>query len=100
MFDKKDFILLATNNGSLYFLSNESRDVVVFASERLILQNLLKKGEYDFIGNYSIEQLFSGRGCTISIDSLEVRKFSLVNTNKDETKCIFLSNKTVSNSLY
>ena len=96
MFGKKDFILLATNNGSLYFLSNESRDVVVFASERPILQNLIKKGGVrDFIGNYSIEQLFSGRGCTISIDSLEVRKFSLVNTNKDETKYISLETKRV-----
>ena len=51
MFGNRNFILLATNNGSLYFLRNESRDVIVFASEQLILQNLIKKRRIrDFIG--------------------------------------------------
>ena len=43
IFEELNNLLLATNNGSLYFLHRESAGIFVFASEHAILQDLLKQ---------------------------------------------------------
>jgi len=41
LFCDYDNLLLATNNGSLYYLSSEDKNVFIFASERFILKSLI-----------------------------------------------------------
>ena len=43
LFEDRQELLLATNNGSLYYLSNEDNSLFIFSSERHILNEICKK---------------------------------------------------------
>ena len=45
LFDDVDYLLLATNNGSLYYTSDPTSSVFLFASESYILKQLLAKSD-------------------------------------------------------
>jgi len=72
-----DYILLATNTGSLYYTFTDK--ILVFASEKFILQKA--------IGGNHIIQCKPGHGIYININSLNLVNFDLDKPNK-----IFISN--------
>lgn len=75
--DKKDF-LLATNTGSLYTCRSSQGHFFLFASERYILETLLKNPSLQkAIGTYHIEQVKPGFGSLIDLSTLEEKPFSL-----------------------
>jgi len=78
MFDDEPRGLIATNTGSLYWCQNRSGRILVFASEKFILKELLSDGflKEDFDAG-SIAQLKAGTGCLIDLDTLEKRFFRL-----------------------
>lgn len=78
LFDDSDYLLLATNNGSLYVCVNKSKDLFVFASEKIILQQLFSDKR---IGKYWVDsqivhiQPFSG--CLVDLRTFEQKGFPL-----------------------
>jgi glutamine phosphoribosylpyrophosphate amidotransferase len=76
--DDVDGLVLATNTGSLFFLVNEKRSFLAFASERYILQRLLKsKGFREVAGDCVIQQVRAGEGELVGLHGLEVSNFGL-----------------------
>lgn len=85
--------VLATNNGSLYILHN-NKDIVFFASERAMLNGLLKKLPIENkIGNFKLFQLKANEIFTVDLNSFLLMKnsFSEISTTKEDSK--YLSNK-------
>jgi hypothetical protein len=76
--DDADSLLLATNTGSLYLCESGSRRVTIFASERYILDRLLR-GCYmkALIGPHAIRQLPPGRACLVGLNHLALEEFPL-----------------------
>ncbi|MDD5032965.1 MAG: hypothetical protein PHC85_02540 [Candidatus Pacebacteria bacterium] len=83
LFDDKNCLLLATNNGSLYFCLSETQNTCLFASERNILEQTLKKNYFKKIpGNFKIQQVESNTGFVIHFSGRKAEKFSFSGGNK------------------
>jgi len=66
-----DSLLLATNNGSLYYFFSKDRDAVIFASEKYILQRTVEKTGISTKFNVSgIKQLCPGTAILIDLGSM------------------------------
>lgn len=73
--DNKDELVLATNNGSLYILSN-FKDILVFASEKFILEKLRKKYEFDrIISGLQILHVKSNTGYVVRLSDISAKHF-------------------------
>jgi hypothetical protein len=78
IFEDLDYLLLATNNGSLYYCRSTSGKPYVFASERYMLKKLIKKrGLASFFKDYEIQHIKPGRGCLINLKKLDQIDFDL-----------------------
>jgi glutamine---fructose-6-phosphate transaminase (isomerizing) len=77
MFDNLDVVLLATNTGSLFQLSNADGTVLAFASERFILQRVLEAGIGKRLGDCRLEQIHAGHAVAIHLDGMRRAAFSL-----------------------
>ncbi len=70
-------LLLATNTGSLFFVTNERKTFLAFASERFILQRLLESaGVQDTLGVCAIEQIRAGNGLVVDLANVEMHSFN------------------------
>ncbi len=79
VFDKLDDLLLATNTGSLHYLTNESGTFFAFASERFILQSLVDRLDLErTVGPVVIEQLHAFRAMLVSMRDLRRTEFACV----------------------
>lgn len=77
--DNKNELLLATNNGSLYILSNY-KDVIMFASERYILERLVKLHNLtEKIPGHEIKQLAPNTGCLVDLGQFKIDEFNMLN---------------------
>jgi hypothetical protein len=78
LFDDHDYLLLATNTGSLYTCTSRGNDALIFASEKHILKQLIRSGSLkkSFSAD-AIRQLNAGTGALISLDAVEMTRFSL-----------------------
>jgi asparagine synthetase B (glutamine-hydrolysing) len=77
LFDDQDDLLLATNTGSLFVLTNERRSFLCFASERFILQTLSERaGLAATLGRLEIRQLHAGRALLVSLRDLAQHEFA------------------------
>lgn len=70
-FNDLDIQVLATNTGSIYYYPD--KDIFIFASEKLILENFLIKFSIKFD---SVKQIKPNTGLVINLKSLELDKFS------------------------
>jgi len=78
MFEDLDWVLLATNTGSLFQLRNRRGTLTAFASERFILQKLVdSKGFTERVGPCELTQIKAGTGVAIELDGLTARPFEL-----------------------
>ena len=106
MFEDSNDIALSTNNGSIYFVSCEKDGLFAFASERLILSELLKKLEIANEYSNNITQLLPDE--TILVKQKGEWEYSQPNAtnelSKTEIKEIidipFIQKKGKNNSLY
>jgi asparagine synthetase B (glutamine-hydrolysing) len=90
MFDNLNIMLLATNTGSLFQLTNEGGTVIAFASERFILQRVLEdKSVSARLGTCHIEQIRAGHALAVSLETLQRTAFSLTT---DEATPVFAPN--------
>jgi glutamine---fructose-6-phosphate transaminase (isomerizing) len=97
MFDDLDVMLLATNTGSLFQLTNSGGTVIAFASERFILQRVLESKELaQRLGDCHIEQIRAGHGLVVRLDDLRRHAFSLTGTGNDDAPLFAPNGHTVS----
>jgi glutamine---fructose-6-phosphate transaminase (isomerizing) len=75
VFDDINKLILATNNGSLYTLSNDE-NILFFASEQFMLLELAKRVSLSQIGDYQIEQISANSGVIIDLARFSIRNYS------------------------
>lgn len=76
-FTDRDEALLATNNGSLYYATN-NLDFLVFASESYMLKKLLSKTKiYSITGNLDVKQLKANTGLFVNLNNLSFSTFTI-----------------------
>ncbi len=80
MFDDLDVMLLATNTGSLFQLTNAAGTVIAFASERFILQRVLADADVSALGDCQIEQIRAGHALIVRLSDLHRTAFSLTDS--------------------
>ncbi len=74
----RDAVLLATNNGSLYVICDEAAGAILFASERVILEQLLRKSALrGRLSASSIRHFQAGDGLLVRPSDLSSYPFSL-----------------------
>ena len=77
-FDDVESLLLASNTGSLYLALNESEKILVFASEKYILQQVLEnKFLRSLFADQSITQVKAGHGYLFDLDLSKKQMFLL-----------------------
>ncbi|HIP11236.1 MAG TPA: hypothetical protein EYG73_00820 [Arcobacter sp.] len=82
LLDDNNRLLLATDNGSIYYIKNESG--FVFASEIYILKQYINKSELGIFNHAEIKHLESGDGVVISNDEFIEFKLKEKITKKDQ----------------
>lgn len=87
IFNDIDCLLLATNTGSLYACAGAAGGDIVFASERIILESLIKKNNLEGLFSAAdIFQIFPGSGIIIDLDAFAMRCFSFESRVADGRK--------------
>jgi glucosamine--fructose-6-phosphate aminotransferase (isomerizing) len=77
MFADHNEFLLATNNGSLYYISNE-KDFIFFASERYYLDKLLQQSSFAAFGNTEkVKQLKANDALLVNYNSFNLTHFKI-----------------------
>jgi glucosamine--fructose-6-phosphate aminotransferase (isomerizing) len=97
LFDDTSSVLLATNTGSLYRCTSRNRKMLVFASEKYILQQVVNSGKLrPFFDDNKIVQVKAGEGCLVDVDLLMVSSFSLkTHADADMTEAPAVSNSNI-----
>ena len=80
LFNDLDIMVLATNNGSLYYCSNQDKNLHVFASEYYILNSLVRRSNNirKIIDGAEIKQLKPGFGSIVNILETNSTEFAFV----------------------
>jgi asparagine synthetase B (glutamine-hydrolysing) len=92
MFQDSNQFVLATNNGSLYYLSNNN-DFIVFASESHYLEELKKEvNSFSFVDKIATRQIKTNEGLIIDLSTLKIDSFNISQTKFNNAK-IVLSQK-------
>ncbi len=75
MFHDLDQFVLATNNGSLYYIT-DNQNFITFASEGYFLERLKQTAEFAAFGaSLDVRQLISNKGLVINMNDLEIHHF-------------------------
>ncbi len=78
LFEDYNHMALATNCGSLYCLTNAKKDVFIFSSEKLILDDLVEKLSLESVlGKVTIDWVPPGRGYLLDEATLEYQEFNV-----------------------
>ncbi|MBX3395779.1 MAG: hypothetical protein KF841_10465 [Phycisphaerae bacterium] len=78
LFDDRNELLLATNNGSLYWVRPSTSRIIAFASEEYILRTLIGRRDLrSLFGSVAPERIEPGYGLWIAIDTLATSPFGL-----------------------
>lgn len=70
-------IVLATTNGSLHYLADPNAGIVVFASERFVIETSLKSRMLPVQDGLKIRQLAPGHGVVVQAEGELIREFAL-----------------------
>ncbi len=76
LFEDLGALVLATNNGSLYTISN-GKNLLCFASEKYPVHLLAEQMGLDQKGNFAIQQIPSGHGIALTFDGFILEEFQL-----------------------
>lgn len=82
MFEDLEQLILATNNGSLYYLT-DNQYYIVFASEGYFLERLKKEPSFKhFNTSQQVQQLQSNTGIIIELNTLKIDLFDILVNKK------------------
>jgi glucosamine--fructose-6-phosphate aminotransferase (isomerizing) len=76
LFDDRDVLLLATNNGSLYYRHNPLSDSFIFGSESYIVDQFAGAYAAQF-GAVETQHVQAGQGVLVDLRTLETQRFAL-----------------------
>lgn len=76
LFEDKDYLLLASNNGSMFYLYDEDAKYLLFASEKHMLKKTARK--YKFLQHKEIFQVAAGQGYLLELNNMVLSGFKLV----------------------
>lgn len=95
LFNNINELLLATNNGSVFYTKTQENSLFCFASEEYMLRKALTDNK---IGtNPKIKQLKAGKACFINLSTLNIFEFSLNENHENENNLAYNANlKTIS----
>lgn len=93
LFDDVFKLLLATNVGSMYILFSGAPNFLAFASERYILEKIVKKGGFD--SSCRISQVVAGDGCLVSCSDLAMERFSFNGGDGPRDVCAYVPSQAV-----
>ena len=100
-FDDENNLILASNTGSLYMALSKSEKILVFASEKYILQQVLdNKFLKELFTNQPITQVKAGQGYLFDLNLITNHMFSLNETSVDNTSSDRLKSKAKIFELY
>ncbi len=92
LFNDEDALLLASNTGSLYYALSPEKHLLLFASERYILEKLLKP--LKALHSLEIKQIQPYEACLINLKTFELNAFNLKSqTNTKPYKPLLRSQK-------
>jgi hypothetical protein len=92
LFDDINTVLLATNTGSLYTCTSRNGKILVFASEKYILGQIISSGFTKILFDINeISQVKPGQGYLINLDRMEKRLFAL----KDDVRSDVLTETAI-----
>jgi len=77
LFNNSNTVLLGTNTGSLYTYNSKNNNLFIFASESIILENILKRNLGKCLPEDEISQVKPGNALLIDFETLLVQHFSL-----------------------
>ncbi|MBL7053952.1 hypothetical protein ISS06_01995 [Patescibacteria group bacterium] len=78
LFNNLNNLLLATNNGSLYYLLDESNNIFAFASEFYILKKFIKKNKLNnYFSEKNITQLKAGEYLLLDLKKIKHEKTNI-----------------------
>lgn len=75
LFDDYNYLLLATNTGSIYYVHDDKNKIFIFASEYYFLASLL--GTQKTISHNIINQLKPGRALLLNLETNEIDVFKI-----------------------
>ncbi len=100
-FDDENSLMLATNTGSLYVALSQNEKILVFASEKYILQQILSNRLFrNMFTGKSIKQVIAGQGYLLDLALSRKQMFSLKGNSVDEDPGDILKSKTSIFELY
>lgn len=79
--DDLNVLFIATNNGSLYTLTNK-HGLFIFASEEYYLRQLANTMHLDTNNDVTIQQVMPGQGLVLDLDNFQLQKFSFDSDTK------------------
>ncbi|MFB3883620.1 MAG: glucosamine 6-phosphate synthetase [Thermodesulfobacteriota bacterium] len=79
--DDLDMLALATNNGSLYVLTDE-KGLFAFASEEYFLKRMAEKMHLDTKDSFRIKQVVAGKGFVVDLAKFRVKEFSFTDEGR------------------
>ncbi len=83
MFHDLDQFVLATNNGSLYYIT-DNENFVTFASEGFFLEKLKKESCFAPFGkDYEVKQITSNKGVVLGMTELNLLSFTILSKNQN-----------------
>lgn len=102
LFEDLNQFLLATNNGSLYYITDR-KNFLTFASEQYFLEKLSHNRVFKSFGDHlQVEHLSEGRGLVVDLEELSVNDFKLddrnarlkrrISSHKFKTTCFSVEN--------
>ena len=86
-------LLLATNTGSIFYVHSPNKNIFIFASERFILQKIIKSKYID--NNFVIKQLKANEAMIFDLDNMKMNKFKLNSKILETNNRILLSNQSI-----
>jgi glutamine---fructose-6-phosphate transaminase (isomerizing) len=98
-------LILATNNGSIYFINSPENQIFIFASERFILQQIILKCKLNILSD-QIQQLLPKSVACFNLNSLsfQLQKFGEKLTNYEvsdaPSKTTIIQDKTINKKIY
>jgi len=79
-FEATNHLLLATNNGALYYLPSRDHSVFIFSSESIMLKKAVQQANLNAVfDTEEIVHMTPGRACSVNLSSLKIEDIDFQN---------------------
>lgn len=102
--DNFNNLMLATNNGSIYYMNDPQNGIFIFASEKYIIKQVLRK--HQFSDDDSVTQLNPGELLNVNLNTISIQyarlgdRLSEVEENKQKSRIVYLKENKATKNVY